>query len=143
VAPLEVTLRINGSFSITNPVITSTGPGEVEQLISDNPDEFKYTMTTEGVYYFTAQVTGPDGIIYQDTKAVTVLPIAQINALLRAKRAMVNSALQNGHIPTAPVELKTAIQNLIDSNYSELKIPITETTYNIPMEIVLYEIPDK
>ena len=101
VAPLEVTLRINGSFSITNPIITSTGPGTVEQLVSDNPDEFKYKMTTEGVYYFTAQVTSHDGNTYSDTLAVTVLPLTQIDTLLRAKWAVLTNALTNKDIATA------------------------------------------
>jgi len=105
---MEVTLRINGSFTIANPVITSTGPGIVEALESNNPDEYKYKMTAEGVYYFTAQVTGPDGNVYQDTKAATVLPLAQVDALLRAKWAMVNSALQNGDIPTALTQMHPA-----------------------------------
>lgn len=100
-APLEVTLRINGTFSVTNPVIIPIGPGIVEQLESNNPDEYKYKMTTEGVYYFTAQVIGPDGNAYQDTKAVTVIPLAQIDALLRAKWTAFSSALANKDIATA------------------------------------------
>ncbi len=101
VAPLTTTLRIDGTFSIVNPIITSTGPGTVEQLVSDNPDEYKYKMTTEGTYYFTIQAAGPDGNIYQDTKAVTVLPLTQIDALLRAKWAAFSSALANKDISTA------------------------------------------
>jgi hypothetical protein len=101
VSPLEVTLRINGTFSITNPLIIPLGPGIVEPLESNNPDEYKYRMTTEGVYHFTAQVTDPDGLTYQDTKAVTVLPLAQIDALLRAKWAAFSSALINKDITTA------------------------------------------
>lgn len=101
VAPLEVSLKINGSFSIINPIITTAGPGAVEQLACDNPDEFKYKLTSEGIYYFTAQVTCPDGNLYQDTKAVTVLPLAQIDALLRAKWEAFSSALANKDISTA------------------------------------------
>ena len=83
-APMGVNLRINGSFSIVNPVITPQGPATVEQLVSDNPDEYKYRIATEGLYYFTAQVTGPDNNVYQDTVAVTALS-PQIDALLRGK----------------------------------------------------------
>ena len=101
VAPLITTLRIDGTFSMVNPTITTTGPGTVEQLVSDNPDEYQYKMTTEGTYYFTAQANGPDGNIYQDTKAVTVLPLAQVDALLRAKWAALTNALANKDIATA------------------------------------------
>jgi hypothetical protein len=101
VVPLEVTLRINGSFSISTPIITPTGPGAVEQLTSTNPDEYKYKITAEGVYYFTAQANGTDGNTYQDTIAITVLPLAQIDTLLKAKWVTVNNALQNGDITIA------------------------------------------
>ena len=42
-------------------------------------------MTTEGVYHFTAEVIGPDGILYEDTIIITVLNRDQLDALLRAK----------------------------------------------------------
>jgi hypothetical protein len=101
VAPLEVTLRINGTFSIAKPIMTSTGPGIVEPLESENPDEYKYKMIAAGVYYFTAQVTGPDGNIYQDTKAVTVLPFAQVDALLKEKWTKLTNLLNRGDTASA------------------------------------------
>lgn len=121
VAPLEVTVRINGSFSITDPVITFTGPGAVEQLVSENPDEYKYKMTTEGIYHFTARVTGPDGNIYQDTKAVTVLSLAQIDALLRAKWAAFKTALNNQDINSAILNFASGSQDTYRSLYTDLK----------------------
>lgn len=121
VAPLEVNLQINGSFSITNPVITSTGPGTVEQLVSDNPDEFKYKMTTEGVYYFTVQVTGLDGNTYQDTIAITVLPLAQIDALLRAKWAALTNALTRQDIPSALILMHPLVRDKYHIIFNQLK----------------------
>jgi hypothetical protein len=100
-APLTLTLRVNGSFSITNPVITPTGPGSVEQLVSDNPDEYKYGITTEGFYTFTATITGPDGNTYTDGINIPVLSRTQIDALLRTKWAGLESALTNRNIPAA------------------------------------------
>ena len=120
IAPLTTTLRINGTFSIANPMITPTGPEAVEQLVSDNPDEFKYKMTTEGVYYFTTQVTGPDGNVYQDTKAVTVLPLAQVNALLKAKWAALTTALNNQDINRAVLNFVSGSQDTYRSLYTDL-----------------------
>ena len=100
-APMEITLRINGSFTINNPVITATGPGAVEQLASTNPNEYKYKISTEGVYYFTAQAIGPDNNSYQDTIAITALPLAQIDTLLRSKWGKLTTALTNKDIATA------------------------------------------
>ncbi len=112
---MEVTLRINGSFSIANPAITPTGPGTVEQLTSDNPDEYKYRITTEGIYYFTAQVTGPDNNVYQDTVAVTVLS-TQVDALLRGKWEGMKTALSNQDINGAILNFASDTQ----SSYSKL-----------------------
>lgn len=120
-APLEITLRINGTFSITNPIITSTGPGTVEQLVSDNPDEFKYKMTTEGVYYFTACATGPDGNTYQDTMAITVLPQAQIDALLRAKWSALTSYLADKNIPSALTLMHPLVRDRYQTIFNLLK----------------------
>jgi hypothetical protein len=101
ISPLEVTLRINGSFSISNPLITPTGPDIVEQLPSTNPDEYKYKLTTEGVYYFIVQAIGPDNNTYQDMIAITVLSLAQIDALLQTKWSSMSNALQSGNTSAA------------------------------------------
>lgn len=100
-APLEVTLRINGSFNISNPVITPSGPGATERLQSTNPDEYKYRIISAGIYYFTIQAVGPDSNMYQDSIAVTVLPYAQLDSLLKAKWEGMKSALLIGDLETA------------------------------------------
>ncbi len=101
VAPMEVSLRINGTFSISNPTITFTGSGTVEQDITDDTEEYKYKITTEGIYNFTAQVTGPDGSTYSDTVAINVLPLAQTDAMFRAKWTSLTDALQRGDTASA------------------------------------------
>ena len=121
VAPLEVTLRISGSFSITNPVITPTGPGSVEQLVSNNPDEYKYRITTEGFYTFTATVTGPDGNTYTDTISITVISLTQIDTLLRTKWAGLENALTNRDIPTALTLLRPISRNRYQTMFNLLK----------------------
>ncbi|MGB5157501.1 MAG: hypothetical protein WBN77_08690, partial [Desulfobacterales bacterium] len=148
IAPLTTALRIDGTFSIVNPTITSTGPGTVEQIVSENPDEFKYKMTTEGTYYFTVQVTGPDGNIYQDTKAVTVLPLAQIDALLRAKWAALKNALQRGDIDSAIMMMHPSsrvkyqnIFNLVQDNLATIMTNCTGLEFvSMNNEIARYEL---
>ncbi|MFH2047596.1 MAG: hypothetical protein ABIK92_20905 [Pseudomonadota bacterium] len=100
-APMDVFLRINGTFTIANPVITFDGPGTVEQLQSDDPDEHVYSINSEGIYYFTAQAVGPDGITYRDTIAITAVPLADIDNLLRAKWAVFINAMQQKDTETA------------------------------------------
>lgn len=92
ISPLQVTLRIDGSFNIASSDISVTGPGTVEFLPGTLVDEYEVIMTTEGIYYFTASVTGPDNIVYQDTIAVTVVNRTQLDNLLRVKwTTMMNS----------------------------------------------------
>jgi YVTN family beta-propeller protein len=120
-APLEVTLRIDGSFSIANPVITPAGPGPVEQLASANPDEYRYRMTAEGIYSFSAQVTGPDNNVYQDNVAVAVFSAVQIDALLRAKWAGMKGALSNQDIDGAIMYFAAAAQGVYKRLFTGLK----------------------
>ncbi len=101
VAPMEVSLKLNGSFTINNPTSTFNGPGAVEQVTSENPEEYKYKLSTEGVYYFTVQAVGPDGNTYSNTAAVTVLPRNMIDALLKSKWSGLTEALQRGDTAAA------------------------------------------
>jgi hypothetical protein len=118
-APLEVALRINGSFSVSNLVIMPSGPGAVEQLTSANADVYRYKMTTEGIYYFTAKAIGPDNYEYQDTVAVTALSASQLDALLRAKWTAMTDSMQRKDIDAA--------LNLMHS----LRRPEYQTMFNV------------
>jgi hypothetical protein len=100
VAPLEATLRIDGSFSITNSSMSVTSPVQPE-LLSSTATEYEYRMTTEGIYYFTATVPGPDGYVYQDTVSVTVMNQAQINNLLTGIWESMKSSLATQNIGEA------------------------------------------
>ena len=100
-APLEIVLRIGGSFGIVNPEIIPTGPGPVEPLASASPDEYRYRMTAEGMYFFTVRATNPDNNVYQDTVAVTAFSAPLLDALLRAKWQSMTDALQLKDITAA------------------------------------------
>ncbi len=93
VSPLDVTLRIDGSFSVEDSSLSVTGPGPVEFRPGTEVDEYQVSMTAEGVYYFIAESTGPDGKVYQDTIAITVMNKAQLDALLKAKWMEMKGAL--------------------------------------------------
>ena len=116
ISPLEVTLKIDGSFSITNSTITYTGPAQPETLYS-SADEYRLRLTTEGVYYFTANVTGPDSNVYQDTVAVVVLNQITLDALLRAKWEGMKTALANQDVNTAMIEISENAQEMFRYNF--------------------------
>ncbi len=124
--PMEVFLRINGSFTISNPVITTVGPGAVEQLVSDDPEEYGYRMNMGGIYYFTAQAVGPDSNTYQDTIAITVLPLAQIDTLLRAKWSAIAGAMQQKDTEAA----------------LDMMLPYSRDKYQIMFDLLKDQLPD-
>jgi len=99
-SPLETTLRVEGSFSFTKSSLTDTGPGEVQVLENPSPEEYRVQMTTEGIYYLTAEVDY-EGNTYSDTIAIQVLSEAELDALLRAKWEGMRQALAQNGIDTA------------------------------------------
>ena len=71
-SPLEVTLKIDGSFPTEDSTVGVMGPAPVELIDNPAPDEYKIRMVAEGIYHFTAEVLGPDGNSYQDAVDVIV-----------------------------------------------------------------------
>lgn len=120
-APLEVTLKINGTFSITNPAITATGPGAVEQIAGTNPDEYIYKLNTEGIYYFTVQAIGPDENTYSDTIAVTALSLAFIDAKLKNIWQAMKEALSQQDIDGAILYFTSDTQGMYKKLFSGLE----------------------
>lgn len=94
IAPLEATLTIGSTSPVSDSYVTYQGPGPVE-FISMTRTEYRVKMTVEGIYYFTADVTGTDGNVYQDTVALTVMDKAKIDALLKGKWEGMKGALKN------------------------------------------------
>lgn len=129
VAPLEVALRINGTFSITDPVITATGPGTVEQIPSDNPDEYRYRLNSEGIYSFTLQAIGPGGNAYTDTRSITVLPLQKMDTLLKRKWSELKTALNSSDIDAASLSFVSESRNIYKNLYNDLR-PILQDVVN-------------
>jgi len=100
-SPLETTLRIEGSFTFTDPYLTYTGPGLVEFLGISEEHEYDIRITGEGVYYFTAEVTDTESNTYTDSIAVVVIDQAELDALLKAKWEGMKTTLVNGDIEGA------------------------------------------
>jgi Protein of unknown function (DUF1566)/Putative Ig domain/Carboxypeptidase regulatory-like domain/Glucodextranase, domain B/Purple acid Phosphatase, N-terminal domain len=85
VAPMDISLRLNGSFIITNPTMAVTGPVQAILTVGASSTEFTATLSTEGTYTFTASAVGPDGLTYSDTMTITLLPRFQLENLLKGK----------------------------------------------------------
>lgn len=100
IAPLEVNLRVDGSFGIDNSNLHIVGPVQPE-VLSSTPEEYRLKFTVEGVYYVTASSIGPDGQTYQDTIAITVMNRNQLDMLLKAKWEGMKGELMAGNIEGA------------------------------------------
>jgi hypothetical protein len=100
ISTLEAILKIDGTFGITSSTITATGPAQPE-ILESTADEYRIKMTTEGIYYITANATGPDNIMYQDTIGIVVLNRTQLDNLLKGKWEGMRTALTARNVDAA------------------------------------------
>lgn len=147
-APLEVSLRIDGSFTVTKPQISATGNAAMEWLPSISPTEYGAKITSEGTIAFTASAIGPDGQTYSDSVTITAISMEKIDNLLRSKWNSINSNLANGNIPAALNSFhstsKENYQAIFDEVGPQLPTIIAShrefNTVRIEEGIVLYEL---
>ncbi len=100
--PLDSILKLESSLDLTNASLTYAGPAPVE-FLSTSASEYRVRMTAEGIYYFTATITDSSGNPYSGTVAITVLPEAYIDGLLRGKWEAMRAKLASGDIEGALV----------------------------------------
>ena len=136
VSPFETTLIVEGSFIFTGPSLSYTGPGVAEFLDSPNDNEYNVRMTTEGIYYFTAEVTVDQSNIYTDTVAVILMNTTEIDNLLRSKWRSMSDSLSSGDIATALTYIssgaRTSYQVMFDALGDQLpSIVATKTEFNL------------
>ena len=116
-------LKIDGSFTIENSSISVDNGTGVEWL-SVGVDEYTVRLNAEGVYQFTASVTGADGNVYQDTIVITVMNREQLDNLLKAKWEGMKGALISQNIGEALTffsdELKEHYNDVFSALYFEL-----------------------
>jgi len=132
-SPLNISLRLDGSFSIANPTMTASGPVPVTLIPGASSTEFTVSLTVEGTYTFTASAVGPDGQTYTDSVTITVQNQAKIDNLLRTKWNSVNTCLSNGDITKAlsfftasSKDKYSAIFNQLVSTMSSIQATFTE-----------------
>lgn len=95
-APLDISISLNASFSITTPVVTITGPVSVIAP-GTTATEYTATLPVEGTYTINESVVGPDSETYSDTLIIEVLSMSQLDAILRAKWNSMKGALVAGN----------------------------------------------
>ncbi|MBI4681371.1 MAG: adhesin, partial [Nitrospirae bacterium] len=125
ISPLEVTLKIDGSFSSDTSNMNVSNSSGVEWL-STSVDEYKVRLTAEGIYYFTASVTGEDSNTYQDTVAVVVLNKNQLDNLLKAKWNAMKTALVNKDVNGALAYFAGSYKEMYQYNFELMKDVLSE-----------------
>jgi len=96
VAPLDISITLDGSFTIANPTVTVPGPVQVTLIPGASQTEFTATLKVEGTYTFTASAFGPDSQTYSDTATITVVSRNQLENLLKGKWKSMKTAVING-----------------------------------------------
>ena len=99
--PLNISLRLDGSFSIASPQMSYSGPVPVTLTPGASSTEYTATLTAEGPYTFTASATAPDGQTYSDSLTVTVVPRYQLEMQLQNKWAGIRSKFTQGDVEGA------------------------------------------
>jgi len=79
ILPISATLKITGTFGINNSTILANGAVQPD-FLSSSTDQYQVKITTEGQYFFTVTVIGPDHNQYQDAIAISALDTTEIDA---------------------------------------------------------------
>jgi hypothetical protein len=85
VAPLDIALSVDGSFTINSSTLFYSGPVAVSLLPGSTPAFYLVRLPVEGTYTLKVQVIGPDGQTYEDSANITVLPKNRLSGLLKQK----------------------------------------------------------
>jgi hypothetical protein len=120
IAPLTVSLRVNGSFGIDNPMVTPSGPVPVSLTPGADPATYTMTLSAEGTYTFSASALAPDGTNYSDTITITVLSKSQLETLLQAKWDGIKAKIAAGDIEGAVSFLPSFSQDYYRNVFTSL-----------------------
>lgn len=100
-APVDVYLRLDGSFIVSNPSISISGPVPVTLAQGSIPTEYTANLMVEGAYIVIASAEGPDGVTYTDSVMISVQSKSQLESLLRTRWENMRQAVFAGNIETA------------------------------------------
>lgn len=120
--PMDISLRLDGSFNITNPTMTTSGPVPVTLTVGASSSEFTAKLTVEGTYTITASAVGPDGQIYSDTVTITVTPRYLLENLLEAKWEGMKQKISTGDIQGAGTYFPQASREMFLSIFGDTTI---------------------
>ena len=127
VAPLEASLRIDGSFSIANSSISAIGPVQ-PNIVTMSADKYQTNMTAEGIYFFTASTTGPDGNTYQDSIAIGASNTTVLDNIMRSRWTAMTDSLLAGDSATALTYISPATRAIYLQMFTALSTQLPTIT---------------
>ncbi len=129
-APLDINLAINGSFAITSSTLNYSGPVAISILPGSTPRSYLVHFPMEGVYTLTINVTGPDGLTYEDSVTITILPKTKLGGQLRQKWEGLKRKVLLGDIQGAasffPLATRDRFQTLMNDPTTNIAARLNE-----------------
>jgi hypothetical protein len=117
-APLEMTLSIDGTFSIEDVILSHTGI-EPDELVEMAADEYQANFSEEGIAFLTAETTHGSST-YRDTIGVMVVDQTTIDTLLRQKWEDMKSQLASRDVAQAVTHFDEKKKSLYEAVFSAL-----------------------
>lgn len=130
--PLEVSFRLDGSFTIVSPTVSVAGPSASNLQPGASENKYTLKMTVEGQYVLTATATGQDGQVYSDQLTVTVVNKAQLESLLKAKWEGMKEKIAAGDMEGALAYLPTSKQDYYRELFTALGTRMPVLSEDLP-----------
>lgn len=124
VGPLNISLKLDGSFNIANPIISTAGPVPVTLTPGTSPTEFTATLMAGGAYTISVNAVGTDGQTYSDTVTITVQSRQALEALLKSKWEGMKQSIVLGDIQGAGSYFPVATRERFQENFIDPAIDI-------------------
>lgn len=137
--PLNVSLRLDGSFTVANPIISVTGPVGVQVQQDAQSGAYTATFSVEGAYTVTVSVVGPDGVTNTDSTTITVIPRFQLETLLKGKWEGMKQKIAAGDTVGAVSYLSEETRDMFQAIFDDPSIE-TMSRLNEISEIKIYTI---
>lgn len=138
VAPLDIALTVSGSFRIINPTLNYTGPVAVLLLPGSTSTSYLLRLPTEGTYTLSVQVIGPDGLTYEDSAEITVLPKMKMDSFFKQKWAGIKSRVGANDVEGALSFLESTAQSHYRSVFTSLGPRLSTLSADLPAIRLLY-----
>lgn len=85
IAPFDISLRIEGTMTITRSMVTGAGPAPIEVVPGPRPEEYTATIGKQGRYELTAQVIDERENSYWDTVEIVAHNKEELDSLLKSR----------------------------------------------------------